>query len=73
LTPQSGQGAEVTTPDKRGSSEVKWLNRKTVRNRLGVSELVLNALIRSKLLGYTLSGMVSDQAVISYEQFGTQW
>jgi hypothetical protein len=52
---------------------VNWLSRKKVRNRLGVSEPVLDALIRSGLLEYTLSGMVSDKAIASYERFGTQW
>jgi hypothetical protein len=53
---------------------VNWLNRKKARNRLGVSEPILNALIRSGLLGYTSqSGLVSDQAILSYERFGTQW
>jgi hypothetical protein len=52
---------------------VNWLNRKKAINKLGVSEPVLDALIRSGLLGYTLSGMVSDQAILSYERFGTQW
>src|SRR5215217_6816967 len=57
----------------RGTRDVNWLSRKKARNRLGVSEPVLNALFRSGLLGYTLSGMVSDQAILSYERFGTQW
>jgi hypothetical protein len=52
---------------------MNWLNRKTARKRLGVSEPVLDALIRSRLLGYTLSGMISDQAIRSYQRFGTQW
>ena len=52
---------------------MNWLSRKTARSRLGVSEPVFNALIRSGLLGYTLSTTVSDQAVLSYQRFGTQW
>ena len=49
-------------------------NRKKARNKLGVTEPVLNALIRCGLLGYTsATGMVSDQAVRSYQRFGTQW
>jgi len=59
--------------DRRGACDVKWLNRKKARNKLGVSEPVLNALIRSGLLGYTQGGMVSDQAILSYERYGTQW
>lgn len=52
---------------------MNWISRKKARNRLGVSESVLNALIRSGLLGYTLSDMVSDRALLSYARFGTQW
>lgn len=52
---------------------MNWLGHKKVRERLGVSEPVLNALIRSGLLGYPLSNMVSDQALLQYERFGTQW
>jgi hypothetical protein len=53
---------------------VNWLNRKKARNRLGVSEPVLNALIKSGLLGnMSPSGLVSDQAILSYQRFGTQW
>jgi hypothetical protein len=54
--------------------DVNWLSRNKARNRLGVSEPVFNALITSKLLGYTsATGMVSDQAILSYQQYGTQW
>jgi hypothetical protein len=52
---------------------VNWLSLKKARNELGVSEPVFTVLIRSGLLGYTLSGMVSDQAILSYERFSTQW
>jgi len=52
---------------------MNWLNRTKVRNKLRVSEPVLNALIRSGLLGYTQSNMVSDQAILQYERYGTQW
>lgn len=63
----------VVRIDRKGTSDVNWLSRKKVRERLRVSEPILNALIRSGLLGYTLSNMVSDQAVLQYERFGTQW
>ena len=52
---------------------MNWLSRNKARNRLGISEPVFNALIRSKLLGYTMSGMVSDRAILSYQRFGMQW
>lgn len=52
---------------------MSWLSRRRVRERLGVSEPVLEALIRSCLLGYTMANMVSDQALLQYERFGTQW
>ncbi len=57
----------------RGGSDVNWLGRKKVRSRLRVSEPILNALISGGLLGYTLSNMVSDRALLQYERFGTQW
>lgn len=34
---------------------------------------MFNALVNSGLLGYTLSGMVSDEAILAYQRFGTQW
>ena len=40
---------------------MNWLSLKKARNQLGVSEPVFTVLIRRGLLGYTLSGMVSDQ------------
>jgi hypothetical protein len=53
---------------------VNWISHKKVRNRLGISEPVLNALTQSELLGYTSpTGLFSDQAILSYQQFGTQW
>jgi hypothetical protein len=53
---------------------MNWLNLKMVRKRLGVSERTLKALVQSGLLGYTsATGMISDQAILSYEKFGTQW
>src|SRR5215210_7457325 len=61
----------MLTARERGSAN--WLSLKKARNQLGVSEPVFTVLIRRGLLGYTLSGMVSDQAILSYERFGTQW
>lgn len=53
---------------------MNWWNRKKVRNTLGVTEPVLNALVRSGLLGYTSpSVLFADHAVRSYQRFGTQW
>lgn len=52
---------------------MNWLNRKKAWGRLGVAEPVFNALARSALLGYSLGSMFSDQAILSYQQFGTQW
>lgn len=54
---------------------MNWLSRKAARNRLGVSEPVFKALIRSGLLGYLMPKnlWVSDQAVLSYQKHGTQW
>ncbi len=52
---------------------MNWLNRNKARSRLGVTELVFNALVSSGLLGYTLNGMVSDEAILAYQRFGTQW
>ena len=75
LTTTRGLGAakRLTAADRRGTREVNWLSHKRAINKLGVSEPVLNALTRSGLLGYTLAGMVSDQAILSYKRFGTQW
>jgi hypothetical protein len=52
---------------------VNWLSPNRARDRLGVSKPLFDALIRSGLLGYTSAGMVSDQAILSYQRFGTQW
>jgi hypothetical protein len=52
---------------------MNWLSRRKARNRLGVTEPVFNALTRSVLLGYTSADMYSDQAILSYQRFGTQW
>ncbi len=52
---------------------MNWLSRKRARSTLGVNEPVFNALTRSGLLGYTMSDMFSDQALVSYQRFGTQW
>ncbi len=43
------------------------------RRELGVSKPVLDALVRSGLLGHTTGGMISNHAVSSYKRFGTQW
>lgn len=50
-----------------------WISRRKVMNQLGVSEPVLNALVSGGLLGYTMANMVSDQALLQYELYGTQW
>src|SRR5215210_2246908 len=52
---------------------MNWLSRRKARNRLGVTEPVFDALTQSNLLGYTSADMYSDQAILSYQRFGTQW
>lgn len=53
---------------------MNWLNRKAARRRLGVTEAQLIALMRSGLLGnLSPTQLVSDQAILSYQRYGTQW
>lgn len=53
---------------------MNWLSNNLAKRRLGVSDPVFRALVRSGLLGYgSASGMASDQAVLAYQRYGTQW
>lgn len=76
ITFTSPSGWGVMIPERRRTEPVgvNWYNHKKARNKLGVTGPMLDALIRSGLLGYTsATGMVSDEAVRSYLRFGTQW
>ncbi len=52
---------------------MNWISSNKARSRLGVGKPLFNALTKSGLLGYTLGDMYSDQAILDYQQFGTQW
>lgn len=53
--------------------DMNWISSSKARSRLGVGKPLFNALTKSGLLGYTLGDMYSDQAILAYQRYGTQW